>query len=128
MKRRCGRAAGFGLIELLVVVVLIMLLAAYMIPRYTGGTDTAGRKVPSPTQRARQVEGVSYVAQLEMAISMYRDDHEGANPPNLQALKAYGITDEMMLDPNTRQVIGYDPQTGKLGTSRETALPQAPGF
>lgn len=112
------RCSGFGLIELLVVMVIIMILAVVLIPRLTGGKDpVSGRKIASPRERALQTGGAEYIAQINQAIQMYRMDHEEQNPPNLQALKAYGVTDAMLMDQVTRQPLYYDPRTGRVGNS-----------
>ena len=126
--KRSKRPAGFGLIEILVVIVIIAILALVLIPRLTGGKDAAGRKVAAPRERAQQVAGSAYVAQINQAISMYRMDNENQNPPSLQDLKRYGVTEEMMRDQVTGQLLPYDPRTGTLRVPGGTGLPQVPGF
>ncbi|GAB4454622.1 MAG: hypothetical protein OHK0029_09460 [Armatimonadaceae bacterium] len=96
-----------------------MVLAAVLLPRYLGGKDPiTQQKVASPRERAKQVEGVAYLAQINQAISMYRMDNDGANPPNLQALRTYGVTDSMISDPASGRPLPYDPATGRVGTGR----------
>lgn len=113
-----GQNAGFGLIEILVVVVIIMIIASFLLPRYFGGTDPVTKKtIASPRDRAKQVATVDYIGQINQAILMYQQDHEGENPPNLQALKTYGVTDSMMKDQVTGRPLPYDPQTGRVGNS-----------
>lgn len=107
---------AFSLIEILLVVALLVVLMAFLAPRYLGGKDPAtGKKIASPRERAKAVEGVSYVSQINQAIEMYKSDNEDQLPPNLQELKVYGITEEMLLDPVTKQPLAYDPQTGRVG-------------
>ena len=127
--KRNANSGGFGLIELLVVMVIIMILAVVLIPRLTGGKDpVSGKKIASPRERAQMVGGTEYIAQINQAIQMYRMDHEEQNPPNLQALKAYGVTDSMLVDPVTKQPLYYDPQTGRVGNSTGmTAGPEGLG-
>ena len=109
---------AFTLIELLIVAAIIGILMAVIMPRYLGGgRDAAGRRVASPRERAQQVVGVSYIGQINQAISLYRTDNEGQNPPTLFDLKKYGVTTEMLLDPITRQPLSYDPSTGIVGNS-----------
>lgn len=124
------RSRGFSLIEILIVIVIIALLSAFLIPRLigSGGKDASGKTVASPKQRAQQTVGVEYTSQINMAIQMYRDDHEGQNPPDLQSLKAYKVTDEMLLDPVTRQPLSYDAQTGTVAPSAGNTLRRVPGF
>lgn len=125
--KRITRRAGFGLVEILVVIVLIAVLSLILLPRLTGGRDAAGRKVPAPRERARQAQGVSYTQQINMAIQMYRDDNEGRNPPRLADLKAYKVTDEMIQNPVTHQPLSYDPETGVVGGAKPV-LPRVNGF
>jgi prepilin-type N-terminal cleavage/methylation domain-containing protein len=126
---RRGISAGFSLIEVLVVVVLLLLVSAFLLNRYAGLGGNAGeKKVATPKQRARQVEGVTYRLQINQAMTMYREDHEGQNPPSLEALKTYGVTDEMLVDPVTRQPLPYDPATGTVGATPGTNLPRVPGY
>lgn len=115
---RAARNSGFGLIEIMVVMLIIMILAAFLLPRYLGGTDPlTKKKVASPRDRARQVATVEYTSQINQAILLYQQDHDGENPPNLEALKAYGVTDSMIKDQVTGKPLAYDPQTGRVGKS-----------
>lgn len=116
---------GFGLIEILVVIVIIAVLALIMIPRLTGAGQK-DKKKRTPIQAAKDTAGISYTGQISQAIMMYKDDHDSQNPPNLQALKSYGVTDEMLLDQVTRQPLAYDPVTGVVGAVPQPA-PGAPG-
>ncbi len=125
--KRTVRRTGFGLVEMLVVIVIIAVLALILLPRLTGGRDAAGRKVPAPRERAQRVQGVSYTQQINTAVQMYRDDNEGKNPPSLADLKAYKVTDEMIRDPVTHQPLSYDPETGTVGGNKP-ALPRVNGF
>lgn len=112
-----GRRNAFTLIELLIVAAIIAILMAVVVPRYLGGTDANGKRVASPRERAQQVVGVSYIGQINAAISLYRSDNDGQNPPDLFALQKYGVTGEMLLDPITHKALTYDPQTGIVGNS-----------
>jgi prepilin-type N-terminal cleavage/methylation domain-containing protein len=113
---------GFGLIEILVVVVIISILALIILPRLVGGKDPLTQKtITSPRVRAKQAAGSEYISQINMAIQMYRQDHEEHNPPTLVELKPYGVTEEMMLDPVTQHPLPYDPDTGRIGNSNGTA-------
>lgn len=116
------RRRAFGLIELLVVLVIIGILAAIVVPRLTkGGTDASGKRVLAPKERAQQTAGISYVSQIQQAITMYKMDNEERLPQSLSELKRYGVTDEMLIDPVSKQPLQYNPQTGEV--TSPTALP-----
>jgi len=118
MRRHKRTRSGFSLIEILLVVVIIAVMAYFLLPRLLGGRDPLTHKtIVAPRERAQQVVGVEYIGQLNQAIQMYRGDHDGQLPPSLTDLKAYGVTDEMLLDPVTRRPYPYDPQTGVIGKS-----------
>lgn len=119
-----GRRAG-SLVEILVVMLLLVGLAVFLVPRYLTGGKTTGNKALAPKQRAQQTVGVSNVQQIQQAIQMYRMDHDEQLPPSLQDLKRYGVTDEMLIDPVSKQPLSYDPQTGKVtGTSTPSGMGQ----
>jgi type II secretory pathway pseudopilin PulG len=125
--RKQARHVGLGLVEVLVVLALLVVLAAFLYPRLTGsGRNAAGRKVMAPKERAQQAVGVSYIGQINQAIALYRMDNDGRNPPNLTALKRYGVTGEMLRDPVTKQPLAYDPRTGKVGAPGGTGGGTAP--
>jgi len=75
-KKQNSREAGFTLIELMVVIVILGLLAGLILPRFIGQSDTAKR------QAAR-----TQMALLESALKMYKLDN-GSYPTTEQGLKA----------------------------------------
>ena len=110
--------SGFSLIEILLVVLIIGILSAIIIPRYIhGGKDASGKRVLAPKERAQAVGTVSYIGQINQAIQMYRMDNDDKNPPNLAALKKYGLTDEMLTDQVTKQPLPYNPATARIGNT-----------
>jgi prepilin-type N-terminal cleavage/methylation domain-containing protein len=116
----------FSMIEILVVLVIICILATVLIPRLVGGgKDAAGKRVLTHKQRAQQVGTISYVSQIQQAITMYKMDNDERLPQNLQELKRYGVTEEMLIDSISKQPLQYNPQTGEI--TSPTALPGSVG-
>lgn len=110
--------AGFTLIELLVTVCIMCVLMAIILPHYLGGKDpVTGKKVVAPREKAQQVGDMEYVGQINQAIAMYKMDNDDHLPPNLDALKKYGVTEEMLRDQTTGRRLSYDPRTGVVGNS-----------
>ena len=112
---------GFGLIEILVVIVVISLLALVLIPRMMGTSKKTDKKHHTPIERAKDTAGISYISQINQAIMMYKQDNDGKNPPDLKSLKSYQLTDEMLVDPVTKQPLPYNPVTGTVGETAPTA-------
>ena len=75
-KQQRNREAGFTLIELMVVIVILGLLAGLILPRFMGQSDTAKQ------QAAR-----TQMSLLESALKMYKLDN-GSYPTTEQGLKA----------------------------------------
>lgn len=61
---------GFTLIELLVTIGIIAILASLIFPALSGAK-----------QRARRIECLNHVRQLNLALTLYADDHDGQTPP-----------------------------------------------
>ena len=75
--RVAGRGeAGFTLIEVIVVIIILGLLASIIVPRIVGRTDTAKRTAAAVT-----------IKQLESALKLYRADN-GFYPTTDQGLEA----------------------------------------
>ena len=71
-----SRQAGFTLIELMVVIVILGLLAGIILPRFMGESD-----------KAKQQTARTQMAVLETALKMYKLDN-GVYPTTEQGLKA----------------------------------------
>ena len=110
---------GFTLVGTLITIAILAVLAVFVV-RYVsggGGVDAGGRKVPTPTQRARITAGNEYISQIQQAIFMYKMDHDEQLPPTLGDLKPYGVTPQMIVDPNTKTPLNYDSTTGIVSQS-----------
>lgn len=75
-KQQRRREAGFTLIELMVVIVILGLLAGIILPRFMGESD-----------KAKQQTARTQMALLESALKMYKL-HNGSYPTTEQGLKA----------------------------------------
>ena len=75
-KNKHRKQAGFTLIELMVVVVILAILAGLIIPRFMGETD-----------KAKQAKAKMQIESLESALKMYKLDN-GSYPTTEQGLKA----------------------------------------
>ncbi len=75
-KNKHRKQAGFTLIELMVVVVILAILAGLIIPRFMGETD-----------KAKQAKAKIQIESLESALKMYKLDN-GSYPTTEQGLKA----------------------------------------
>jgi prepilin-type N-terminal cleavage/methylation domain-containing protein len=104
---------AFSLVEMLVVVVVIAILAAFLLPRYLkGGMTPAGRKVEAPIQRAHGVECQNNLQQIRMAYQIATSAGEETRPQSLADLRAQGVTEQMIRCPVGREPYQFDPARG----------------
>ena len=76
VRQKKNTQAGFTLIELMVVIVILGLLAGVIIPRFMGETD-----------KAKVATAKMQIASLESALKMYKLDN-GSYPSTEQGLQA----------------------------------------
>lgn len=112
MERRVKRG-GWSLIELLVVVVILVALAAWLLPRYlgTGKNSPAGSTVQAPIERAHGVECMNNLRSARTAITMAQQTEE-RYPASLNELR---LGRESLTCPVSKQPYVYDPNTGRVG-------------
>jgi general secretion pathway protein G len=75
-RRNVSRRGGFSLIELLLVLVILAILAAVVVPKFTGRSD-----------QAREAAAKTDVSQMETAIDMFEQD-AGRFPNSTEGLSA----------------------------------------
>lgn len=96
MRRHRPREAGFTLIELMIVIVILGLLAAIVMPRIVGETD-----------KARYGTARAQMRVLEDALKRYKLDH-GVYPTTEQGL------DALVMQPSTGNIPERWPEGGYL--------------
>jgi type II secretory pathway pseudopilin PulG len=109
---RVGRRGSWTLIELLVAVVILIALAAWLLPRYLGsGKNSAvGQTVQAPIERAKGVDCQNNLQQIRYAITMAQQTEERF-PGSLNDLK---LGREMLFCPVSKQPYQYDRATGRV--------------
>jgi general secretion pathway protein G len=96
MNRSTARAAGFTLIELMVVILIIGLLALLIVPNVTGVSD-----------RARATKAQADLSALKQALSAFYIDN-GYYPTTDQGLQA------LITPPTNGRIPAYYPRGGYL--------------
>lgn len=114
MHNRSGR--GFSLVEMLVVVVILAILAAFLLPRYMSSTKLPGGKTAgSPMQKAKGVECTTNLLQVRQAYTMATQMGDETRPGSLQDLRTYGVTDSLMKCPVGGTPYRFNPANGQVG-------------
>lgn len=89
------RSRAFGLVEMLVVLVILGLLAAFLLPRYLQGSRTKdGKKIEAPIQRAESTQCAENLRQIRMAYQMATTTSDD-RPASLADLRSHGVTDSI---------------------------------
>jgi prepilin-type N-terminal cleavage/methylation domain-containing protein len=108
-----GRIKGFSLVEMLIVLVIILILAAIILPNYIGGGKRAdGTTVKAPITVAKDSVCQQNIRQVRQAIQAFiAADPEGKLPQSLSDIREVA--------PISRCEVGkepyvYDPQTGQV--------------
>lgn len=112
---RNNRGQVFAIIEILVVVAIIVIFAAWLMPRYlTGGGSSKTPGAPAtPKERAQGVDCMNNLRQIRYAIDMYKQSsEEGKAPLALSELRE--IPEEMTKCDVSGQPFTYDPSTGTV--------------
>jgi type II secretory pathway pseudopilin PulG len=125
------RRRGQSLIGLLVVMVIIVCLYMLFLGKRTGENgETKESVLVQSMEKGSDTATSSNIAQIQMAVEMYKNDNDGKPPASLDELKngAYGrgYPAEMWVDSVSKRPLNYDPQTGRI-SSPTGGLPGVPG-
>ena len=112
------RRGQWSLIGALVAAAILIAVAAIYLPRLVKPQSSSGAD-QTAIQRADGAQCAVYLSQLNAAVEMYKQDHEGQPPRRLADLKKYQVTDEMLHAPGCS--FQMDPATGAV-----TSGPPAP--
>lgn len=114
-----ARFGQMNLIGILIAVVIMIALAAFMIPKFAA-VKSAPNAPRTPTERAYGTACSEYVSQMNSAVDMYKTDHDGGSPRSLADLQKYGITDDILKAPGCTYVM--DPVTGTVTDATQGKL------
>jgi prepilin-type N-terminal cleavage/methylation domain-containing protein len=104
---------AFSLIEILVVALIILILAAFLLPRYLGDIkDEHNKRVKSPIKQARGVECQSNLQQIRQAYTMATSFGE-TRPQSLADLRSNGVTESITVCPVSKKPYQFDPASGR---------------
>jgi general secretion pathway protein G len=99
-RRDVSRRGGFSLIELLLVLVILAILAAVIVPKFTGRTE-----------QANEAKAKSDIAALELALDTFEVD-AGRYPSNEEGLAALTVQPQNVTKwrgPYLKRDVGKDP-------------------
>ena len=109
-RRQCS---GFSLIEVLVVLVILMVLAAILMPRYLGNARAKNGKAASALARAHDTECLYNIRSVRQAIEVSKaGDPDAKNPASLTELRE--LPKELLICPVGKVPYRYNPETGEV--------------
>ena len=128
VSRKSARAQrGQTLLGLIVVIAILGIISATLYHNMVGRNEyNAAGQVQgeaTPIDSANDAVCTEYMSQVAQAANMYRQTNN-TPPPDLKALKPYGVTDEMANTPNCNFGIPKDasqPQSAAGVTTVQTA-------
>jgi type II secretory pathway pseudopilin PulG len=114
----------WSLIGLLAALAIVVILAAITVPQIAARHSEPGEP-RTPIERGYGAACSAYVGQLNQAAEMYKSDHDGQPPTDLEQLKKYGVTEDQIHAEGCYFVI--DPGSGTVSDrGLSQAQPQAP--
>jgi len=108
-----GKVRAFGLVELLVVLVVLIAIAAFVIPRYTGSRVTGVKQAGSPVASARDAVCRTNLGSVRQALAAARAVESEDGPP--QSLEEVpGVPAELRRCPEGGEPYAYSASTGAV--------------
>ena len=117
------RRGWMSIVGLLVAIVIIVVLASYLFPKYLSGstvtrTGPDGKKtttrVPAPRERAQGVACASNLSQCRQAYLMATSTGDEQKPQRLSDLKNFGVTEAIAKCPVGGEFYRLDPAAGRI--------------
>lgn len=106
------RVRAFGLVEILVVMVILVALAAFLYPRYVGNRRTAEGRAATPLAKAHDTECMMNLRSARQAIAAYRVSDDEKYPASLTELRE--LPKECRECVVSHMPYTYNPQTGEV--------------
>jgi len=112
-RQRASRSRAFGLVEILVVMVILVALAAFLYPKIVGNRRTADGKAATPLAKAHDTERMSNIRSVRQCIAAFKaGDSEEKNPTELTAMRE--LSKDLRECPVSHMAYQYNPQTGEV--------------
>jgi type II secretory pathway pseudopilin PulG len=113
MELRTDRRLGaFGLVEILVVMVIIVALAAFLYPKYIGNRRGADGKATTPLAKAHDTECMMNIRSARQSIAAFHATDDEKYPSSLNDLRE--LPKECRECVVSHMAYQYNPQTGEI--------------
>lgn len=106
------RLRAFGLVEILVVMVILVALAAFIYPRYVGNHRGADGKATTPLAKAHDTECMMNLQSARQSIAAFRATDDEKFPASLSDLRE--LPKECRECVVSHMAYTYNPQTGEV--------------
>jgi hypothetical protein len=121
--RRAQQTGQALILSLLVVIVIISICGGILYPKLAGRNEYDGngnvQGAATPIDQAYDASCTIYMQQVSAAAVQYRQDHN-APPPDLESLKPYGVTEDIINTPNCNFGL---PKQRSYGSAAPAATP-----
>jgi type II secretory pathway pseudopilin PulG len=84
------------LVGLLVSLAIIAILSSWYYAKVLKPQLGSHNGKPAAEQKAYASVCSEYQSQMTQAVAMYKDEHNDRNPPSFEALRKYGVTDDIL--------------------------------